>query len=671
MKKYIFLPIILTASFILLNSFLLSGQTDTVKTVVLNSAYVVEKKPTFNTSSRNISVLTGSDIRESGSQTLSQALSTIPGVSQLTTGAISKPVIRGLYGNRILVNMAGIRLEDQQWEDEYGLGLTGSGVERVELIKGPASLLYGSGAMGGVINIVEDDFAEPNRKSHDLNLRLFSNTLGGGLDYGFKRVAKNKFLFRISAENHADYSDGDGKQVPNTRFALYNIKAGYIIDRPRFRSENRILSSFNLFGFVADSADLAEGEEESRFSREFEEAHQQVFSTVLSSVNTIKSEDGSELKLTLGLQNNMRKEQERAESENLSLALNTVSANASYRKAVGQRFTWINGAAGMIQANKNLGTRIIVPDASIGELSLFSYLKFRNSPGKSIFNSEAGLRYDFKEIVTRETGSLNPASSVIPPFSKALGDLTASIGESLSLGSFLLKSDLSTGFRSGNLAELAANGLHEGTAFWYIGNPDMKPEQCLNLDISALWQRKWLTLRGSVFNNWFRDYIYLQPTIDKIDIYQIYRYEQSNAILKGFEAGFTAENTGRYSISADYSFLSARRTNGSWLPMEPANRIITESKLYLKQHPANWQNLFLSLGVNYTFRQKNIDISELPTPGYLIINAGAGMTVKSVRILLSCRNLTNQLYYDHLSRLKYYGLHDMGRNIILSLGWQF
>jgi iron complex outermembrane recepter protein len=664
--KYLFSGIL-----ILSGTYPVSGQSDSLKTVILNSVDITGKKPTFQLLTRQVSAMTGLVMQESGSQTLSQALSDLPGVSQLTTGAISKPVIRGLYGNRIVVNMAGIKIEDQQWEDEYGLDLSGTGIERVELIKGPASLLYGSGAMGGVVNIVEDDFQDPGRKNHDLNLRLFSNTFGAGLDYGYRHSGRNTFILRAGMDSHADYSDGSGKRVPNTRFAIYNLKGGYIIDRSHFRSENRLHLSFNQFGFIADSADLAESEVEPRLSREFEEAHQQVLTTLLSSINTYRPDETTEWKVTLGLQNNIRNEQERSETENLALSLTTGSFNTSLKKQLSSSLSWTNGISGMIQVNTNNGSRIIVPDATIAEGSFFSYLRHRYSTGNILFNSEGGIRYDYKRIATRETGTLNPPESTIPAFSRGMDDLTGSIGESITYGELLLKGDLSSGFRSGNLAELSANGLHEGTSFWYIGNPDMKPEKCLNLDLSASWQHNWLTVRGSVFSNWFSNYIYLQPTDELIGGYKIYRYDQTDATLKGFEAGLSAEQEGIFDITADYSFLSASRSDGSWLPLTPSNRILTNARYYFQKHPSTWQNLFLSFGVNYTFAQNNIDQFEDPTPGYWIVNAGAGLTIKSVRILLSCRNLTDQLYFDHLSRLKYYGLYDMGRNIVLNIGWQF
>ena len=664
-KKY-FLIIIIVSRALTTNA-----QTDSVRTIVLNSVYVTEKKPTFNTTSREVVALTNTDMKEKGAQTVSEALSSIPGVSQITTGAISKPVIRGLYGDRIQINVAGLKLEDQQWEDEHGLGLSDVGVERIELIKGPASLMFGSGAMGGVVNIVEEDLPESGTTKQNLNFKLFSNTYGAGLDYGFKKSGKNTFLLRAGIESHADYSDGSGNRIPNTRFALYNLNLGYIIQREHFKSENRLLASFNEFGFIADSADLHEDENEPRLSREFEEAHHTVLFLLFSSKNSIHLNESTELNVTMGIQNNLRQQQERSDEVDLSLLLNTFSLNTSLRKQLNNNWTITNGIAGMFQTNTNYASRIIVPDAFIAEGSAFSYVNRRQQSGRVNGNFEAGLRYDHRQIITHQTGSQVSPAIELAPFSKGFNNINGSLGESLNFKNLLIKFDLSSGFRTGNLAELSANGLHEGTPNWYLGNRNMKVEQCLNADISASWQNKWLSLRGSVFSNRFYNFIYLRPTNDELFGFNLFRYEQTNATLQGFEAGASIENKKYFSLSLDYSYLDAHRDDGTWLPFSPANRFLFDSKYFLPLRSSKYHNAFISFGINSVQKQDHTDAYEIPSPGYWLINAGAGMSFKSVRLLLTCRNLTDQKYYDFLSRLKYYGLNDIGRNIVLNLGWQF
>src|ERR1700759_3454836 len=129
--------------------------------------------------STNITSISSADMRLKGAYNISAGLATLPGISQLTTGlAISKPVIRGLYGNRLLTLISGLRFDNQQWQDEHGLGLSDIGVDRVELIKGPLAILYGTDAVGGIVNVIEEQKAPEEKIALDCNLRLNSNTLG-------------------------------------------------------------------------------------------------------------------------------------------------------------------------------------------------------------------------------------------------------------------------------------------------------------------------------------------------------------------------------------------------------------------------------------------------------------------------------------------------------------
>ncbi len=114
------------------------------------------------------------ELQRKGTATLIEGLATIPGVSQVSTGtSIGKPVIRGLSGNRVLVYSQGVRMENQQFGDEHGLGLNDSGIESVEVIKGPASLLYGSDALGGVLYFNPEKFADANTFKANFSQKLF------------------------------------------------------------------------------------------------------------------------------------------------------------------------------------------------------------------------------------------------------------------------------------------------------------------------------------------------------------------------------------------------------------------------------------------------------------------------------------------------------------------
>ena len=180
-------------------------------------------------------------LKKQGAPTLIQSLTAIPGVENFSTGnGIGKPVIRGLSGNRVLVYTQGIRLENQQWGGEHGLGINEAGIESVEVIKGPASLLYGSDALGGVLFLNPERFANENESEFNFDQELFSNTLGSNTSLGFKTSKKNlKFLIRGTYNTHTDYKIPDGDRVTNTRYKEKDFNAGLTFNTSSFASTLR------------------------------------------------------------------------------------------------------------------------------------------------------------------------------------------------------------------------------------------------------------------------------------------------------------------------------------------------------------------------------------------------------------------------------------------------
>jgi iron complex outermembrane receptor protein len=649
----------------------IQAQTDTLKAAQLQTVFISEKKPSFATTSRNITAITNTEMKEYGAQTLADALASLPGVSQITTGAISKPVIRGVSGNRIQVNVAGLRLEDQQWEDEHGLGLSDVGVERVELIKGPAALLFGSDAIGGVINIIEEDNQTGGVLRQNLNLKIFSNTLGAGVDYGIKKGdAHNAFSIRAGYDSHGDYLDGKGQQIPNTLFSLANLKVSYTHKKGNWTSENRALGSYNQFGFIADTSELKESDERSRWARSFSGANHSVLFGVLSSKNTLQLNEKTKLTATAGTQINHRQEIERSKRADLDLWLLTANLNVNLERQLPNRWSWTSGFASMLQFNNNVGSRIIVPDANQLEGGLYTYLKKQQLLGEAIGNFECGLRLNSRQVDTRLTKNFNPVGSTIPPFNKNFTSFNGAIGQSFLLKHFTLKANIETGFRGGNLAELSANGLHEGTPNWYLGNPNMKIEQALNSELTLGWQKGWFNLHAGVYYNKYFNYIYLSPTNENYFGFPIFRFLQTNATFYGYELDAVIAKTDVFSINIDYSWLHSKRDDGSALPYTPANRLLLSSRYYLPLKTDHWKT-FVSAGAQIVYAQNRVSANEKTSPAYWLLQGGCGVQHGGMRILLSGRNLLNHAYNDHLSRFRQFGILDMGRNIVMNCSWQF
>jgi iron complex outermembrane recepter protein len=620
----------------------------------------------------NIAQFSQAELAQMGGISIADALSRVPGVSQLTTGAgIAKPVIRGLYGNRIQVNVNGLRFDNQQWQDEHGLGLSDMGVERVEVIRGPASVLYGSDAMGGVINIIEERPAPASTRVSDLHARLYANTYGMSLNYGFKSSAENKWKkFRVGFDNHADYADGNNRRVLNSRFASYNLKAAWGKNKTNSTHVFSITASHSLFGFVFDS--LARKQKDARLSRTFDGPHHAVSFLQASHENTYYKGSRT-IKFNAGLTSNLRLEDEGGGGISLSMLLNSGHALLQLAQPVGHSALWTYGGSLFFQTNTNFGGRIIIPDAINGEASAFSHYHLK----KNRWLLEGGLRYDKKLIETFPTHTLNivgndsPTEEIVPfthfydalNFSLAVGyDITRALRVTI---------NASSAYRPGNLAELSSNGLHEGTLRWEIGMSDARIEQNVNIEGALSYSTPALNARLSLYHNDFSNFIYLASTGTEYFGFSVYHFRQSDATLKGGEFSIDWNiPASPVELNGSYSFIDASKNDGEPLPFIPANKLSAEFKLHVPSQGV-FTNALLKAGCNYTFDQDRPAEFETSTSGYLLIHAGIFASWRKYNLSLACNNLLNEDYYDHLSRFKYYGIANMGRSIVLGLNFKF
>ncbi len=612
------------------------------------------------------------DMRTSGALNLSDGIAKIPGVNQLSTGAgITKPVIRGLYGNRIQTVLYGLRFDNQQWQDEHGLGLSDVGIDRVEIIKGAASLLYGSEAMGGVINIIEEKSAPVKTVKADFSTRFFSNTFGNATDIGVKGATqKINWRIRFGEDSHADYSGGDNKRVLNSRFGGYYGKVGFGFNGKRWISQNNYMYTKSNFGFLMDTLMLKDTPDD-RMSRSFDRPHHTVNLNVFSSQNSFFLKR-SKLKLNLGYQSNNRQEQEGGNKISLNMQLNSYITNIVWTKLIREKIEFNIGTQDLYQTNTNLGARTIIPDATVMESSAYSYVK----ANLNHLVIEGGLRYDYRSVQTFTTGTINTDPSgpgyKIVPFSRNYNAINGSLGISVfDTKYFNVKGNFSSGYRSANLAELSSNGLHEGTYRYEIGNIDMKIEQNICGDLALSLRSSFINLTATGYYNRFLNYIYLAPDTTEYIGFQIYNYLQRNATIQGVE--FTSDihpkNISWFNWITSYSYIDGKLDNGKDLPFIPAPKLNSDIKLSFK-NSKKISEFSIKPGVTYVFTQNRPGEFETSTPEYYLLNASASLTIKNpkniIQLSLTGNNLLNAAYYDHLSRFKYYGIYNIGRNVSLN-----
>ena len=592
-----------------------------------------------------------SDLKAKGAVTLSEGITNIAGVESVTTGiSIGKPVIRGLSSNRVLVYTQGVRLENQQFGSEHGLGVSDAGIESVEVIKGPASLLYGSDALGGVLYLNPEKFAAQNTASGDVNFNYFSNTQGYSTNAGFKTSPNNfKLIFRGSLAEHSDYKTKDYR-VTNTRFREQDFKAAIGYQNTVFKTEFRYNIN-NLKTGIPETIGVQSTNKSPLLP------FQEVTNHVFSSKSTVFF-DNSSINITAGYLYNDRKEFEEFTSPALRLKLKTFNYDVKYNTPQLGKFETIVGIQGMNQSNTNLGPELLIPDAITNDFGILavSHIHFEKA------DLQLGGRYD-----TRTINIKNGANKNYNSFNSAIG-IKTNLLEKLTA-----RLNLASGFRAPNLAELTSNGVHEGTNRFEIGNISLTEEQSFQTDLALEFKNKHLEVFANAFYNKVKDYIFLSPNGNIINGNDVFTYLQDDAKLYGGEFGlhFHPHPLDWLHIESSFETVTGKQDNGDYLPLIPANSVSNIFRVEFNNTTITKGYAFIKLKT--VFNQNKISSFETKTSGYNLLSIGFGGKVKFLKhelsISVSGSNLTNKRYINHLSRLKTDGIFNIGRNFNVNISY--
>jgi iron complex outermembrane receptor protein len=625
-------------------------------------------------------------LQQSANVSLMQSLGNVAGVSVSSTGlGISKPVIRGLSNNRVLVYSQGMPFDNQQWGDDHSLGLNELGIDKVEIIKGPSSLLYGADAMGGVLHFVAEKPAPVNTIQANVGSKYFSNTDGFKTDFGIKATKEHvRFGLNAGYNTHSDYKqaadilDKQHLRVTNTRFNERAIRGNVgFITKPWVTD---ITYSFN-------QAAIGIPEEQSfqNYDKDLLMPFQLTTSNVLSMENTFFS-GNSKITVNLGYQNNDRKEfedehaheseEEHEEHEEvayfkqkplyslqdtgaLDMNLTTYNYDVKWFLPNSKKLNIVIGTQGKTQKNTNRGHELLIPDANMNQLGVFSLFKYHLNK----FHFLSGVRYDLKTIKVTDTTNL----------AVSYASVNGSFGVTYQLDTaWLIRSNVATGFRAPNLAELTANGVHHGALRYELGNPNLTTENNVELDLGLELNSEHISWAFSGFYNHINNFIFLAPTDSIVENVQLFEYAQTDANLYGFETTIDIHPHAMHWLhfETQYALVIGKKADGTYLPRIPGNNLLNTFKAELKDIKFI-KSPFASVGVNTIFAQNNIDDYETPTLTYVLLNASVGadfmLGKQAIEFTVGVTNLLDRKYVNHLSRLKQEGIYNMGRNIVVSL----
>ncbi|MDQ3683505.1 MAG: TonB-dependent receptor [Bacteroidota bacterium] len=691
---------------------------DTVKDFSLTSAVIENQGVTVTgvttaTSTRNtptpITLIRRTHLLQTPSTNIIDALSKQAGMAQISTGpAIAKPVIRGLGYNRVVVINDGVRQEGQQWGDEHGIEIDELSVNRAEILKGPASLIYGSDAIAGVINFLTSvPVADKTIKGNIYSNYQTNNGLvglNGNLSGNYNGFNWNAYGSYKSAKDYKNKYDG---KVLNSRFNERNF-GGYIGLNKSWGYSHLIFSNFDQnLGLIEGDRDDATGKflanagspieriasKKDLESRKLFTPNQHIQHYKLASENSVRI-GKNRLKLNFGYQNNLREEfgnpLDLSETE-LAFDLKTLSYNLQWRFPESKDFETTVGLSGMYQANKNNGEEVIIPVYDLFDIGAFLFVQklFAN------LAISGGLRFDNRAIDSEEF--MEGSEIKFPSFTKTFSNISGSAGLSFHPSQTVsLKANVARGFRSPALSELASNGAHEGTNRYEYGDQSLESEKSFQLDAGLELNYNHFDLTFSGFHNRVSDFIFYRRLTNRAGMDSIvnsggeelgaFKYSQNNARLYGLELTTDLhphpfdwihfQNTvslirGRFDEEVD-------RSNN--LPMIPPARWISELRINFNKAKRSFRNFYAKLEMDKTFKQNKPFIgfnTETSTSAYTLLNAGAGKDIfVKDRIIFSlhiaANNITDEGYQNHLSRLKYSAVNNVtGRRGVFNTGRNF
>lgn len=623
-------------------------------------------------------------IQESGSNNIAAALEKVPGLSNISTGgAIGKPVIRGLGYNRIVTIQEGTRQEGQQWGDEHGLEIEEFAADRIEVLKGPGSLMYGSDALGGVIHVLEPVPPSEGTTNCEINSKYSTNGNATTLS-GLSEGNLNGFVWAIrgTKRSAAAYKTPE-EYIYNSAFNEKNGNVMLGLNR-KWGFSHLHFSSFNSnLGLVEGERDSLSGHftdaegnvitDEAANSKAIYLPQQKIEHVKASLVNSFFIRK-SVLKVNAAYQENNRKEfEDDSNIESLFFHLQTFTADARFYFPEKKGFESVVGVSGMYQTNTNKGEEFLIPDYNSNEAGVFVSVKKNYT--KATWN--AGLRYDIRSV---EGQSLFDSSELIfKKFQNVFSAVSGSAGFTYELSKrWNAKANVGRGFRSPNISELSSNGVHEGTFRYEIGNTALKPETSLQFDAGLSYDAAMISSELDIFYNLIDNFIYYRNFNNEIrDIdgtsYPVYRYIQGTSALKGFEFTLDLHPFDALHFENSASWVDGDNLDiNKPLPYIPAFHFrneITFSPETGKQ--SCFKESYITIGIDNYLKQDNIDEFETLTKGYSLFYAGLGTNIilfkQQVRFYVLGENLLDKAYVSHLNRLKQYGIHNQGRNFTFGL----
>lgn len=645
------------------------------------------------------SSLSSVDIEKSGNQNLSDILEQLTGVSTLKNGSgISKPIIHGLFGNRISILNNGIAQAGQQWGTDHAPEIDPFSADHLTVIKGVSALAYNGSTLGGVVLVESKSISDEPHAHGAINYLYNTNGRGNTLNAKIEKAGK-WFNWRINGtlkvqgDTHTPdyYLTNTARREANAAVRLekrLSNKWNAILNYSNFNTELGILKGSQI-GNLTDLQIALDREipffTEGEFTYTISEPKQTVNHQLLKlEFNGLISETET-LRFTYGGQLNNRKEfdarrSDRSSKPVLSLNQRTHFFEGRYTRDLNSGGTFTTGLQETITDNTNIpetGISPLIPDYIAFNTALFGIYSQKNNN----WFHEFGGRLENKQLnIVRITRTV---PKEIERINQNFTYFGLSAGTQLSLPNhFTLSGNIGVAMRPPEVNELYSFGLHQGVSSIEEGNEALRSEQSVKGLISVNYHaQKFIFIEFTPYIQAINNFIYLQPQSDFLltirGAFPYFKFQQTQALLYGTDALLSIEPTESVKLINKFSFVRGiDRTNDKPLVFIPPANFSSSLIIGFKDF-GKFSNNTAEIEVAHTSRQQNLLPEQdfvLPPNAYTLLNAAVNSNVKIgkyyVSLGLKGANLLNVRHRDYLNRLRYFA-DDMGRNIMLRTKFTF
>ncbi|UUL82980.1 TonB-dependent receptor [Sphingomonas qomolangmaensis] len=633
------------------------------------------------------SVLSGEVLTRELRPTIGDTLARQPGVSSTSFGPnASRPVLRGFQGDRIRVMIDGIGSIDASTNSvDHAPVINPLTAERIEVLRGPSALLFGSSAIGGVVNVIDNRIPRrlPDEIIHADVLATYGSAseersiagevearIGGNLvahvDGTYLRTGDLRtggYLLSPSLRSIALTSDEAEVRenanlrgrLPNSAAETWEVAGGLsvITDRghlgfsvTRYESTYGVPSRIEFQHEEGDDHDHAEGAE-----AEEGHGHENVRLNLKQTRFDIRSEietDGGFLdRIRLRLAAADYRHDELEETGEIGTSFFNQGYEGRLELVQAQRGGWqgATGAQFFIRDFSVVGEEKFVPRNTTQQLGLFTLQSF----DFGAVRAEVGGRFENTQLKAQPDADLDT-----PLNRREFNAFSGSVGASVGLSDTVrVGLNASHTERAPSAEELFANGPHAGTQSFEIGNPDFDKETSWGLEGTLRGTAGPLTFGAAAYYNWFDDYIYQSPTGEDADELPVFLYAQADARVWGFEveaAAKLAEVSG-VAINVDglADYVRTTITGVGPAPRIPAARLLGGLEAQAEQFGGRVE-------VEHVFEQNRVTDFELPTADYTMVNASLSFRPfgrgNATTLLLQATNLFDVEARRHASFLK-------------------